>query len=129
MPKQPKVGLMFPKPKDQKKKRREYPNGKKEYPSIITGNRKGICFLCGRWGFTHTHHIFFGNGKKKYSGYYGLKAELCPECHEDGKNAAHRNAETARYLQKIGQQAFEEQWGSREQFMKIFGRNYLEEEV
>lgn len=111
-------GLMFPKT-PRKKKRKKHPQ------SIIPGNQKGYCYICGRYCQTEDHHIFFGTGNRRNSEEYGLKADLCPECHRYGPNAAHESAETADYLHRIGQQAFEDQIGSREQFIEIFGRNYL----
>ncbi len=47
-------------------------------------------------------------------------------CHESGPEAVHRNAETMQRLHEYGQTlAMEEQGWSREEFMAIFGRNYL----
>lgn len=113
-------GLLFPKEKKKKKR-------KKHKKSIIPGNTKGICYLCGRHGYTHEHHIFFGKKNKNQSEEYGLKVYLCVECHETGKEAVHTCDRTRRYLEKIGQQEFERQIGSRSQFIEIFERNYLDE--
>lgn len=76
----------------------------------------------------HEHHIFDG-ANRIHSEEYGLKVYLCPSHHISGwgPEAVHSNAEIMKQLQQIGQQAFENQIGSRQEFMKIFGRNYLEE--
>lgn len=111
-------GLLFPKEKA-KKKRKRHP------PSILCSD-KLHCYLCGRYGYTEEHHIFQG-GNRKLSEEYGLKVYLCLYCHREGKKAAHRDGETENYLHRIGQQAFENKYGSRQEFMKIFKENYLEE--
>lgn len=110
-------GLLFP--KEQSKKKR-----KKHRKSIISGNRKGVCYLCGRYGFTHEHHIF-GGANRDNSEEYGLKVHLCVECHETGKEAVHICEETRRKLERLGQYEFERQIGSRTMFIRIFGRNCL----
>lgn len=86
----------------------------------------GKCFLCGRYGLMESHHIFSGPNRK-LSEEYGLKVLLCGEsCHRNGKNAAHRCKETALMLHQYGQRKYmKEQGASIEQFISIFGRNYL----
>lgn len=111
-------GLLFPKEKKKKKRKRHR-------KSIIPGDKKEICYLCGKQGYTHEHHIFFGEGNRGNSEEYGLKVHLCVECHETGKDAVHSCKRTRRYLEKIAQREFERQIGSRSKFVKIFGRNYL----
>lgn len=56
---------------------------------------------------------------------YGLKVDLCLECHQTGPNAVHRDPVVMEKLHKLGQETFEEKVGSREEFMEIFGRNWL----
>lgn len=59
------------------------------------------CFLCGRNGRgdrLERHHIF---------------------------GAAHRNAETAAYLHRCGERKALEQGMTREEFKKLFGKDYL----
>lgn len=86
------------------------------------------CFLCGRVGNTESHHIF-GGPNRKHSTKYGLLVRLCPECHRYGKNSAHLNAYTAQELHEYGQRKFmNEQNATIADFVKIFGRNYLDME-
>lgn len=67
----------------------------------------------------------FGGANRKNSERYGLVIYLCGErCHRTGKYAAHNNAETMRYLRECGQRKAEETM-SRDEFIKIFGKNYL----
>lgn len=86
------------------------------------------CYLCGRNGCGDPldwHHIFDG-ANKKFSEQYGLKVRLCHHrCHIFGKDAVHQSGETYKQIQADGQRAFEESFGSREDFMRIFGRNYI----
>ena len=75
------------------------------------------CFLCGANGsmdHLHWHHIF-GGPNRRWSEKYGLKVRLCGQ----------KCRETDLYLKAEGQKAFEEYYGSREEFQQIFGRNWL----
>ena len=110
--------LLFPKAKGKKKR-------KKHRKSIIPNNQKGTCYLCGKHGYTHEHHIFFGPNRL-HSEECGLKVHLCVECHETGPQAVHTCARTRRYLECIGQREYERQLGSRSEFIKIFGKNHME---
>jgi len=90
------------------------------------------CFLCGRNGTgdpLDRHHIFGGALRKK-SEKYGLVVYLCHhDCHEFGKKAVHRCAETRQMIQEYGQRkAMAEQGWTVEEFRLEFGKNYLEEE-
>lgn len=87
------------------------------------------CWLCGRNGNgdpLDRHHIFGGTNKKK-SEKYGLVVDLCHHrCHENGKDAVHRNSETMLRLHQEGQRrVMEEQGWSKEDFIREFGKNYL----
>lgn len=113
-------GLLFPKGITKKQK-------KKHHKSIIDRDTKGQRFICGKAGETERHHIY-GSANRKYSEQYGLTVYLCPECHRVSETAVHRNKEVRKTLQRIGQRAFENKCGSRQEFIKIFGKNYLEDE-
>ena len=113
-------GLLFPKGTIRKKR-------KKHHKSIIDRDAKGQCFICGKTGYTERHHIY-GSANRKYSEQYGLTVYLCPECHRTSEIAVHRNKEVRTTLQRIGQRTFEKKCGSREEFVKLFGKNYLEDE-
>lgn len=87
------------------------------------------CYLCGardgeRFQSMHWHHVF-GGPNRKHSEKYGLKVRLCAySCHEYGPFAVHRNKEIDTWLKKTAQEEFEKTH-SREEFMKIFGKNWL----
>lgn len=93
----------------------------------IMHTMKGECYLCGKQGYTHLHHIFDGPNRK-WSTKYGLVVYLCVDCHNVPPNGVHHNIQRMRSLQAAGQKQFEKQTGSRELFMQIFGRNYIDDE-
>jgi len=115
------MGLMFPKP--QRTKRRM------KHRSSILHCRDGTCYLCMRlngdyrhYTVVHEHHIY-GGANRQISEAEGLKVYLCLAHHIDGPEAVHNNHEHMRILQQEGQRAYE-RTHSRQQFMKIIGRNY-----
>ena len=86
------------------------------------------CFLCGRSGNLDKHHIFGGPFRKK-SEKYGLTVDLCHDtCHIFGPNSAHQDRETMLEIKRYGQRkAMQENGWSKEDFIREFGKNYLEE--
>lgn len=84
----------------------------------------GTCLLCRRYGFVHEHHIFEG-ARRHLSEQYGLVAPLCPDCHTLSDYAVHRCTKTALILKRAAQQKFERDGHTREEFIRLFGRNYL----
>ena len=88
----------------------------------------GTCFLCGNWETVERHHIFGGALRKK-ANKYKLTVYLCPWCHQYDADSAHRHYETRQYLRKWAQaKAMREQGWSAEDFVREFGRNYLDED-
>lgn len=89
---------------------------------------KTVCWECEctpQQRYLEEHHVFNGPNRKN-SEKYGLKVYLCYVCHRDNKLGVHGcNTDLRERLQQAGQQAFENKIGSREEFMKIFGKNYL----
>ena len=87
-----------------------------------------ICYLCGANGTMdalHWHHVF-GGPNRRNSEKFGLKVRLCGQkCHENGPNAVHRNKEINHMIKAAGQQAFESVHGDRQEFVRLFGKNYL----
>jgi hypothetical protein len=90
--------------------------------SIIQKDKK--CFVCGTCINLHDHHIFFGMANRKLSEKYGLKVWLCGRDHNQSNDGVHFNRELDLYIKQVGQRAFEREH-TREEFMKIFGKNYL----
>ena len=102
---------------------------KKHKPSILHV-KNGTCYLCmmegnyGRYLVLHKHHIFSGVANRKISEEEGFTCWLCPDHHEFGKAAVHRNAGNMLLLRRIAQREYEKDH-TREEFVKLIGRNYL----
>lgn len=120
------TGLMYPKPRKTKKR--------KKHKQSILHTKDGTCYLCIKlYGdyrqhrVTHEHHIYDGNPNRAISEAEGLKVYLCLSHHLNGSEAVHNNSKNMRLLQQEGQEAYE-RTHSREEFMELVGRNYLEGE-
>lgn len=85
--------------------------------------KMGRCYLCGRYTRLEQHHLI-GGRNRKHSDEYGLIIDVCSDCHTAAPGAIHRNPKLQRELKELGQKMFEETH-TREEFMQIFGRNYL----
>lgn len=89
------------------------------------------CWLCGANGSQdplEEHHIF-GGPNRALSDKYGLTVYLRGnKCHRNGPFAAHRNAETMKTIRQYGQRKamYEQNW-TVEDFVKVFGRNYIDD--
>ena len=94
--------------------------------SIIQNKKK--CFICSKQYFLHEHHIFFGTGKRNISEKNGFKVWLCVD-HHTGEHGVHskRGHELDLFLKRECQRKFEETH-SRNDFIKLIGRNYREED-
>ena len=93
-----------------------------KYKSILQTDTN-CCFTCGRCHALEWHHVF-GSANKKHSEKYGLMVRLCHWCHNEPPCGVHHNAENMKVLREYAQREFEKKH-SREEFMEIFGRNYL----
>ena len=119
-------GLMFPKQKIKKKR-------KKHKKSILHNRSDGTCYLCARLHndyrvhrYLEEHHVFGGDPNRTISEAEGLKAYLCLEHHRTGEEAVHKNKQVRKMLQQDAQKSFEESH-TREEFMKLFEKNYMED--
>lgn len=95
--------------------------------SILQAKKR--CFLCGNRQGLDEHHIFGGNPNRKLSEKYGLKVWLCNDfvpgrCHKQVHEGKQKE-QLMDFLHREGQKAFEKIHGSRDDFIRIFGRNYL----
>lgn len=94
--------------------------------------KDGTCYLCmllhddyRTHHPLHEHHIF-GGSNRSISEAEGMKVYLCINHHVVGTEAVHNNQTNMRLLQQEGQRVYE-QIHTREQFMQLFGQNYLDE--
>ena len=81
------------------------------------------CQLCGQWHYLEKHHVF-GAANRKHSEKWGMVIELCPACHRTGRQSVHQCRETADKVKAHYQRIFMHKYPN-EDFMSIFGRNYL----
>lgn len=101
-------------------------------PSIVQAGTEEYpdCYLCGEYipcEHLDRHEIFGGVYREK-SKRLGLWVLLHHNiCHENGPAAAHQNRDTMLMLKQAGQKAAMEHYGwSVEDFIREFGRNYLD---
>lgn len=90
--------------------------------SVIQSEKE--CYICCTTKNLECHHIFHGTANRKLAEKYGLKVWLCND-HHTGSRGVHRSNELDEHIKRIGQKAFERTHGTREDFMRIFGKNYL----
>lgn len=86
------------------------------------------CFLCGKYGPVERHHVFPGPFRQK-SEKYGLVVDLCHWCHNEPPDGVHHNRANALILKQRAQRMVMREYGwNTEDFIREFGKNYLEEE-
>lgn len=120
------MGMMLY-PKTQTKKKR------KAHKDSILHRKDGTCYLCMKLHdddsyheVLQEHHIF-GDSDRDHSEAEGLKVYLCLSHHTYGAEAVHQNARIRKMVWEDGQRAFEQEH-TREEFMRIFGKNYIMED-
>lgn len=84
------------------------------------------CYITGRTDNLHEHHVFFGTANRKLSEKYGLKIWLVGELHNMSDEGVHFNKELDLQIKKTAQEKAMEYYGwSVEDFIRIFGKNYI----
>lgn len=89
--------------------------------SILQTNKQ--CWVCGS-PYVVEHHVFEGTSHRALSEKYGLKVWLCGKHHNASKDGVHFNKVLDTEIKGFAQMKFEEKY-SREEFIKVFKRNYL----
>lgn len=99
--------------------------------SILHDKSDHTCYLCilldrneREYSQLHEHHVFYGTSNRKNSEKYGLKVYLHPEHHNMSKDSVHFNREYDLLVKREAQKEFEKAH-TREEFISIFGKNYL----
>mgnify|MGYP004562899143 FL=1 len=87
--------------------------------SVFSNNTKK-CYLCGS-SYNLTWHEIYAGRNRQNSMKYGLCLRLCLNCHEERQEDINFNE----FWHKKGQSLWESEIGSREEFIKVFRRNYL----
>lgn len=79
-----------------------------------------------RFEGSHRHEVFYGTSNRQKSIKYGLVVFLTPEMHNMSNEGVHFNKAFDNELKQIGQKAAMEKYDlSKEDFIKLFGKNYL----
>lgn len=90
----------------------------------ILQNEK-VCYITGSNMDLHEHHIF-GGGNRKLSEKYGLKVWLRADWNNMADYGVHFDPILDKRLKSEAQLAAMERYGwNVEDFIRIFGRNYL----
>ena len=89
--------------------------------SIMSNERK--CYVCGMTQGLHVHHVFFGPNRKN-SDKWGCWVYLCARHHNMSNEGVHFNKHLDNYIKAQTQCKFESMYG-HDEFMRIFGRNWL----
>lgn len=89
--------------------------------SIIQKEKQ--CLICHSVRGLHRHHIYYGP-LRKVSEANGLTVWLCGRHHNLSREGVHFNRALDLEVKRLGQ-AIYEQSHSREEFIKLIGRNYL----
>lgn len=84
------------------------------------------CFVTGSTNVA-IHHIFPGKGRRRKCERYGFLVALEPRYHNMSNYSVHAvpNAGLDLQLKQLAQKYFEEHYGTREEFIREFGRSYL----
>lgn len=92
-------------------------------PSIVQTDKR--CYMTGYEGNLDRHHIFRAS-RRKLSEKHGLWVWLKHDVHMALHDHRKPYDGLENYLKEVGQRAFEKNGGTREEFMQIFGCNYLD---
>lgn len=99
-------------------------NGSHSY-SILQGENK-ICYISGATASLEKHHIYFGHKNRAVSDKYGFWVWLTSELHR-GTNGVHgKNGHNLDLMLKQSCQKEFEKTNSREMFIKLVGRSYID---
>lgn len=90
--------------------------------SLISNERR--CYATGRTDNLDRHHCFKAS-RRKAAEKHGLWVYLNHQVHMDMHDHTPPYETLENDLKVIAQQAFEDNGGTREDFMRIFGANYL----
>lgn len=91
--------------------------------SIMSDDYK--CYVCGNTKYLNVHHVFYGTANRQNSEDYGCWIYLCTRHHTMGSSAIHNNRVLDNRIKRLCQQKWEERFGGRDEFIKVFGRSYL----
>lgn len=91
--------------------------------SIIQTEKE--CYFCGATENLDKHHCIHGTANRKLADRDGLWVYLCKYHHTMSNEAVHQNPLMDKTLKKIAQQRWEDNFGTRQQFIERYGKSYL----
>lgn len=83
------------------------------------------CYVCGTTYGLHSHHCFEGSYRRKMSEANGFKVWLCAKHHNMSNEGVHFNKDLDLMIKRDCQREYE-RTHSREDFILLVGRNYLD---
>lgn len=92
--------------------------------SILQTEKK--CYITGATTNLHRHHIYFGNPNRRISEENGFWVWLRSDFHNCSSYGVHFDRSLDLELKRACQAAYEHTH-TREEFIKLIGKNYLEE--
>lgn len=90
--------------------------------SVLTDDLKH-CMITGSEN-VHIHHVFGGSNRKK-SERYGFIIPLHPDFHNMSNLGIHFNRPMSLKYKRLCQEWYEDNIGTRDKFIKEFGKSYL----
>lgn len=96
---------------------------KEKLLSNPTWDAGSVCVVCGSPNIQR-HHVICGTANRKKSDKYGYIIPLCYE-HHIGGNGIHRNRGMDLRWKELAQQHYEKHVGTRQDFIKEFGKSWL----
>ncbi len=91
--------------------------------SIIQSKKE--CYICGCEYCLQEHHCISGISNRKWSEKLGLKIWLCGRCHKALHDKDNNDDNYELQIKQLAQRKFEEVYGTREDFIRIFGKSWL----
>jgi hypothetical protein len=95
------------------------------YQSLIPQD-DDTCYYCERFIGSknlHRHHLIPGYAGRKQSDVHRLTVDLCPVCHD----LIHNDPDLMLWFKQFAQRTWEREKGTREEWISIFGKSWLEE--
>ena len=91
--------------------------------SIIQTEKE--CYFCGTTLNLDKHHCIHGWANRKLADKDGLWVYLCKDHHTMSSQSVHQDENMNLVLKKIAQKEWEKKFGTREEFIKRYGKSYL----
>jgi len=85
------------------------------------------CYKCKTTSGLHLHHIYFGTANRRVSDDNGFTVYLCGKHHNLSNYGVHFDCGFDLTLKQECQRKYEETH-TRQEFMDLIGRNYIEED-